>query len=220
MSKALSDTRKANQEVSDQKAVITNLTSYRIANTHARKVAEGRSKRLERIGLDYEDRIHDQDVKLVELLTTHKSLQEDMAMTKAEIIGAHKIVAEAEREVRIANERLAARHQPSPLQQGFPSLPNGTAAQSRTMAMENKITRLEEENDVLKVIVSEDSDLRTTMVESLTDCGAFISSAGRNVSRELLLRIQANILQAIDHDSLSRSSSPTPKPQKTPRQAV
>ena len=83
---------------------------------------------MERIGLDYEDRIQDQYVKLAELLTTHQSLQEDMALTKAELIGAHKIVAEVEREVRIANERLAARHQPIPFQQGFPPLPNDAAA--------------------------------------------------------------------------------------------
>ena len=104
-------------------------------------------------------------------------------MTKAEVIRAHKIVAEAEREVRIANERLAARHQPSPFQQGFPPLPNDAAARSKTMAMENRITRLEEENDVLKVRVFEFAYLSTGMVESLTDCGAFISSAGRNVPR-------------------------------------
>ena len=59
MAKALSDTRKANQEVAVQKAVITNLTSNRIANTQARKLAEARSKRLERTGLKYEDRIQD-----------------------------------------------------------------------------------------------------------------------------------------------------------------
>jgi hypothetical protein len=219
LAKSSRETRKANQEVAVQKAVITNLESDRIANTQARKLAEARSKRLERIGLDYEDRLQDKEVKLAELRTTHQSLQEDMVLTKAEIIGAQETVAEAEHEVRIANERLATRHQPHQNLQGFPPLPIGAAAQEKTMAMENRVNRLEEENNVLKVRVSEDSQLRTNMVESLTDCGAFISSAGRSVPRELLLRVQANILQAIDHDSPLRTSSPTQKPKENPRKA-
>ena len=73
---------------------------------------------------------------------------------------------------------------------------------------------------MLRVRVNEDADLRTDMVESLTDSGAFISSEGETVPRELLLRIQANILQAIDHDSSSRVQSPTPRTKKTTRQAV
>ena len=48
MAKALSDARKAKQEVAVQKAAITNLTSDRIANTQDLKLAEARSKRLER----------------------------------------------------------------------------------------------------------------------------------------------------------------------------
>ena len=44
MAKALSDTRKANQEVAVQKAVITNLTSDRIANTFAKLENKERRK--------------------------------------------------------------------------------------------------------------------------------------------------------------------------------
>ena len=73
---------------------------------------------------------------------------------------------------------------------------------------------------MLRVRVNEDAYLTKDMVESLTDSGAFISSESESVPRELLLRIQANILQAIDHDSSSRVQSPTPMPNKTIRQAV
>ena len=143
-----------------------------------------------------------------------------MALTKAEVIAAHQVVAEAEREVRIANDRVTTRLQPNSFQQEYPQLPHSAAARSKMLAMENRISRLQGENDVLRVRVNEDAYLRSDMVESLTDSGAFISSAGANVPRELLFRIQANILQAIDNDSSSIVHSPTPKSQKTTRQAV
>jgi len=220
MAKALSDTRKAKQEIVVQKAVITKLTSDRVASTQARKLAEAQSKRLERVGIEYEDRLQEKEVKLAELTTTHQSLQEDMALTKAEVIAAQEVVAEAEREVRIAHDRVTTRIQPNTGQEEYPHLPDSAAVRSKLLAMENRIGRLQEENEVLRVRVNEDADLRTDMVESLTDSGAFISSESENVPRELLLRIQANILQAIDHDSSSRVQSPTPRTKKTIRQAV
>ena len=103
-------------------------------------------------------------MKLAELTTTHHSLQEDMVLTKAEVIAAHKVVAEAEREVRNASDRLTTQLQPNSFQQRYLPLPNSAAAQSKMLAVENRISRLQEENDVLRVRVNEDVDLRTDMV--------------------------------------------------------
>lgn len=39
------------------------------------------------------------------------------------------------------------------------------------------------------------------MVDSLTNCGAYLSSDGRKTPRELLLKVQGHVLQALDQDS-------------------
>lgn len=74
MEKALSDTQKVIQEVVVQKAIITKITSDRVANIKARKLSEAQRKRLERICIDYEDRMQEQVVRQAELTATHQSL--------------------------------------------------------------------------------------------------------------------------------------------------
>ena len=83
-------------------------------------------------------------MKLAELTTTHQNLQEDMALTKAEVIASHQVVAEADREVRIAHDRVTTRLQPDSFQQEYPHLPGSAAVRSKLLAMENRIGRLQE----------------------------------------------------------------------------
>lgn len=70
------------------------------------------------------------------------------------------------------------------------------------------MVRLEEHKNVLLVQKAEKSNLRSDLVRSLTDCGAFTSLDEKKTSRELLLKIQSQTLQALDHGS--QSSMPPP----------
>lgn len=48
--------------------------------------------------------------------------------------------------------------------------------------------------------IAEDTDFRARLVGYLTDCEEFISS-DKETSRELFLKIQSQILQALDYES-------------------
>lgn len=126
MTKALSDARKVRQEVGVQKEFITKIISDCIANTQALKLAEARRKRLERIDIDYADRMQEHAVRKAVLTAAHQSLQQDIAMAKEEMVGEHKIVAEAEREVRMLTSVCQPSVKPNPL---IKNLPHYRAAQ-------------------------------------------------------------------------------------------
>ena len=81
-------------------------------------------------------------------------------------------------------------------------------AKIKAHAMAEQLARLEDQNQVLKARISEASNLRTEMVDSLTNCGAYLSSDGKKTPRKLLLKIQGHILKALDQDS--QASPPPP----------
>lgn len=72
----------------------------------------------------------------------------------------------------------------------FPSLPQLAEAKNKAHDMAEQIARLEDQNKVLQAQINEDANLRTDMVESLTDFGADLSSDGKKTPRNLLLKFR------------------------------
>lgn len=82
-------------------------------------------------------------------------------------------------------------------------------ANNKTYDLEDQLARLEDQNKMLQALIRDAANLRADMVDSLTNCGAYLSADGRKTLQELLLKIRNHILQALDQDS--QISPPPPE---------
>lgn len=95
-------------------------------------------------------------------------------------------------EVRRADERLLRAHHRAdrknqPRIRGlaeFPPLPQLAVTNNKAHDMAERLARFENQNKVLQARINKAADLRTKMVDSLTDCGAYLSSDGKKTPRK------------------------------------
>lgn len=91
-----------------------------------------------------------------------------MAMAKAELLEAQRVVENAKREVSHTRERveqdLRMTEQRASITTDFPPIDRGEAYRARSLELEKRLHRLEEQIGILQSQVSEYAHLRSDMV--------------------------------------------------------